>query len=190
MKSIIVREIQALIFKPVASTSAAAQANLHALQQSDQKSNTHIRFDDGSSSKSKADGKHRDDTSPLGRWNSHAWYYGVVTLNQIVLLPTEVDRTVARTLIGVYFDMFQEILGSPDVDNDHADEVPDNKEEGKGHKRPRGNAKGKGKQKAKESKGAAGFMEVEDESSRLMSAVLSGVNRALPFAKVDGNDEV
>lgn len=77
--------------------------------------------------------------------------------------------------------MFQEILGFPDVDNDHADDkVPDNKEEGKGHKRPQG----KGKQKAKESKGAAGFMEVEDESSRLMSAVLSGVNRALPFAKV------
>ena len=34
-------------------------------------------------------------------------------------------------------------------------------------------------------RGAAGFAEVEDATSRLLSAVLTGVNRALPFAKVD-----
>ena len=50
----------------------------------------------------------------------------------------------------------------------------------------------KKKGKAKELRGEAGFAEVEDANSRLISAVLAGVNRALPFAKVDmaGGNEI
>jgi ribosome biogenesis protein MAK21 len=44
---------------------------------------------------------------------------------------------------------------------------------------------GKGKGKSTEIKGAAGFTEVEDAHSRLISAILTGVNHALPFAKVE-----
>ena len=36
--------------------------------------------------------------------------------------------------------------------------------------------------------GAAGFSEVEDVLSKLISAILTGVNRALPFAKIDAGD--
>lgn len=192
MKAIIVREVRALIFKPVASTSAAAQANLSALDQSGQKINTHIRFDDEPQSKATSSRKHKDESSSLDRWNTHAWYYAAVTLNQIVLSPTEADRAVARTLIGVYFDMFQEILGSRSSESDDAagdDIVREHQDRNEGP-RKESKEKAKGKQKAKENKGAAGFAEVEDESSRLMGAVLSGVNRAMPFAKVDGNDEL
>ena len=46
--------------------------------------------------------------------------------------------------------------------------------------------KGKGKQV--EVRGAAGFTEVEDSNSKLVSAILTGVNRALPFAKIDAGD--
>ena len=46
----------------------------------------------------------------------------------------------------------------------------------------------KGKGNVNEVKGAAGFSEVEDENSKLISAILTGVNRALPFAKIDAKD--
>ena len=42
----------------------------------------------------------------------------------------------------------------------------------------------KGKGKEKEEGDASGFTEVEDSDSKLISAVLTGVNRALPFAKL------
>ncbi|KAH9946569.1 CBF-domain-containing protein [Amylocystis lapponica] len=183
MKSVIVREIKALIFRPAASTSAVAQAA--------NKPNTHIVFADADTApKAKADkkgkGKEKDGGAQnMERWNTHAWYYAAVTLNQVVLTPSEHDREVARTLVGMYFEMFQEILGAgkkPDTDKADDDGINSGDEqEGKGHKR----RNGKGKAKAKEVKGAAGFTEVEDASSKMISAVLTGVNRALPFAKVD-----
>lgn len=206
MKLVIVREVKALIFKPVASTSAAAQASASASAHLGEKGNTHIRFANDEDKKllgkardggkSKVKGKDKGEGSSMERWNTHAWYYAVVTLNQIVLSPTESDRAVARTLIGMYFDMFQEILGSRDGETDGAQQAVEgeagneNDGENKGSVRKGLKEKGKGKPRTKESKGAAGFAEVEDESSRLMSAVLSGVNRALPFAKVDGADEM
>jgi len=39
-----------------------------------------------------------------------------------------------------------------------------------------------------EVKGAAGFTEIEDSNSKLISAILTGMNRALPFAKLDAGD--
>ena len=81
MKAIIVREVRALIFKPVASTSAAAQANLSALNQSGQKINTHIRFDDEPQSKATSSRKHKEFSAMLlakvaellGRDNCAIW---------------------------------------------------------------------------------------------------------------------
>lgn len=74
--------------------------------------------------------------------NEHACYYAVITLNQIVLQPGDVD--VALQLIDVYFRMFEDLLG-------------------------------KGKVAENE----------EDTHGKLISAILTGVNRALPFAKLD-----
>ncbi|KAF8197362.1 CBF/Mak21 family-domain-containing protein [Pholiota molesta] len=123
----------------------------------------HIRFADAEPSskpKPKNSGTEKKSTNP------HARYYATVTFNQIVLTPA--DREVALQLIDVYFEMFKELLGEG--------------EEGK----LKGKGKGKGKQT--EVKGAAGFTEVEDSNSKLISAILAGVNRALPFAKIDAND--
>lgn len=182
MKGVIVREIRALIFRPAASTSAAAQQALAATTK-----NTHIRFDDEekSPSKPKPKGKSKESTktNTMERWNSHAWYYSAVTLNQVVLTSSDHDREVARVLIDVYFEMFREILGGIKGGDEHAEQDADDKE----------GAKDKSKKgKAKEVRGDAGFAEVEDANSRMISAVLTGVNRALPFAKVDmaGSNDV
>ncbi|RPD58303.1 CBF-domain-containing protein [Lentinus tigrinus ALCF2SS1-7] len=186
MKGVIVREVRALIFRLPASTAAQAAPS------SDAPKNSHIRFsDDSSSSKAKAARKDKEKASEgsLGRWNSHAWYYASVTLNQVVLTPTTADRAVARTLVDMYFEMFEEILGSK-RDEDESDgegdaETKDKKDKqdkkGKGRDTPKAKDK---KQKRKEIKGEAGFAEVEDSSSRLIGAILTGVNRALPFAQM------
>ena len=179
MKGIIVREIKSLIFRSAASTSSS-------IQQAQSATNTHIRFgDDDAKSKQKSKGKDKASgkTGTMERWNSHAWYYAGVTLNQVVLTPSDHDRDVARTLIDVYFEMFREILGGT-VGGKNTGDEPDAPE-------PEEDGKKKGKAKAKEFRGDAGFAEVEDANSRLISAVLTGVNRALPFAKVEmggGND--
>lgn len=132
----------------------------------------------------------------MDRWNSHAWYYAAVTLNQVVLTATDHDREVARVLIDVYFEMFREILGgikdssapsvnasasAGDADADDVLDAPAGGAKADGGKAEKKSKKGK----AKEVRGAAGFAEVEDAHSRLVSAVLTGVNRALPFARVD-----
>ncbi|EMD35825.1 hypothetical protein CERSUDRAFT_138554 [Gelatoporia subvermispora B] len=196
MKGIITREVKSLIFRPTASTSATAQAGAAA---SAEKLHTHIRFDDDDAPKAKDKAKaNAPKTKPMERWNTHSWYYAAVTLNQIVLTPSEADRAVARTLIGVYFEMFEEILGAnhkgatQDAASTNGQESDDEEaEDGKKGGKP-GKGKGKGKGRAKETKGAAGFAEVEDTTSRLVGAILTGVNRALPFAKVElaGGDPV
>lgn len=101
------------------------------------------------------------------------------------------DRDVALQLIGVYFEMFKELLGEDSVEDvEHATVVEEQGEvvkDKKGRVKV-GNGKKKGKGKVTEIKGAAGFAEVEDTHSRLISAILTGVNRALPFAKIDAGD--
>ena len=184
MKAVIVREVRALVFRLPASTAAQATPPAPA-------AHTHIRFtdDDPSTSKPKPKEKPSDKDS---RWNSHAWYYAAVTLNQVVLTPSAGDRLVARTLVDTYFEMFAEILGSKTEDDDGSD----NEDGMKGRDKL---AKGKGKdtskakdakrRRAKEVKGEAGFVEVEDSSSRLIGAILTGVNRALPFAQMHLSSE-
>ena len=178
MKTVIVREIISLVLRPPApvpsaSTSVSSSANKH------------VHFANGTPSKSKPK------TVDKQSGNAHARYYATVTFNQIVLTPG--DREVALKLIDVYFEMFKELLGEgADVVEDELDPKGDSEpKEFKTDKggRIRDGGKGrKGKRKYKEIKGAAGFTEVEDAHSKLISAILTGVNRALPFAKVEAGD--
>lgn len=189
MKAVIVREVKALIFRPVASSAAAASASAAAHEE---KRHTHIHFGDDEEKKPKAGKSSGKESSKerLERWNSHAWYYAAVTLNQVVLTSTEADKVVARTLLGVYFEMFEEILGAnrgkgEEREAGDEEDAGDGGKDKQGGKTKAGKRVEKGKGKEKEVHGAAGFAEVEDATSRLLSAVLTGVNRALPFAKVD-----
>lgn len=179
MKAVIVREIIALVLRP--STPMAGSSSTPSA------TGKHIRFTDTDPkpSKPKPGASVEKKTG-----NTHARYYATITFNQIVLTPG--DREVALKLIDVYFEMFKELLGE---DFEDLVDVDEGKKEVKTDKKGRvrddsGKSKGKGKGKGKitEVKGAAGFAEVEDAHSRLVSAILTGVNRALPFAKIDAGD--
>ncbi|RXW16668.1 hypothetical protein EST38_g9182 [Candolleomyces aberdarensis] len=177
MKGIIVREITSIMFHTSASSSSTSAAPA---------GNKHIRFGDDS-------GKGRKKEPERKAKNGHVRYYSIITLNQIVLAPG--DTAVSLQLINIYFDIFREVLGdqSPS-DGDGQDEhegggAGEVQVDSKGRVRDKNNQKGKGqKTSGEEVKGAAGFVEVEDSNSKLISAILTGVNRALPFAKLQNAD--
>lgn len=181
MKGIVVREIVSLILKPRAST-AAASSILPSEPAPPTKSTKIVFSDTPSTSTSKPPKSSKEDKKAVG--TSHARYYAAITFNQIFLSPSQTDRDVARELINIYFELFKDIIGQDDADlNDVTADVPKVKQA------KSDSSKGKSKkQKGKEVKGDAGFTELEDSNSKLISAILTGVNRALPFAKLDTDD--
>lgn len=104
-----------------------------------------------------------------------AQYYGIITLNQIIL--SKRDVRVANKLIDVYFVLFTKLLELKD------EEIKKNKTN-KSNKK--GSAKSKSKIKSKSKKKAKNKDETEDAvNSKLVAALLTGVNRAYKFAQVD-----
>ncbi|TEB35322.1 hypothetical protein FA13DRAFT_1728125 [Coprinellus micaceus] len=200
MKAIVVREIHSIIFTVPSSSSTHTPSSSTLNGSTGPSANKHIRFGDD---KKKDEKKEEKKTLR----NGHVQYHSVITLNQIVLSPA--DQAAAAQLIGIYFDIFREVLGTspssssspsaPSHSKDSKDkaaptDAPDSDEDvkldAKGRileKRRKPTTKG-GKPKDGEVKGAAGFVEIEDANSRLISAILTGVNRAVPFAKL-GSDE-
>ncbi|KZT50478.1 CBF-domain-containing protein [Calocera cornea HHB12733] len=102
-----------------------------------------------------------------GAENQHAKYYGIITFNQTTL--TKSDTEVARALVDVYFDLFREMLGKEGEGSMEQLE--------KASPMPRGKDKGKSR--------APVSPDVEDENSKMIAAILTGINRALPFAELD-----
>ncbi|SCV68633.1 BQ2448_754 [Microbotryum intermedium] len=162
MTPIMVREVSGLILRP--NTSAAAPAA--------DSSKKHFRFDSGDKTaaaptvKSKAKDNGHD----------HARYYGVITLNQIMLKKDQSE--VAGRMIEVYFAIFGDVLGRVRADDEEGAEGDAKTKPPLGEKRKRG---AKGKEAAVvQSEG-----EVDETDSKVIAAVLTGVNRAFPFAKID-----
>ncbi|KAL0948082.1 hypothetical protein HGRIS_010705 [Hohenbuehelia grisea] len=178
MKSVVVREVTGLVLRPAAAPPIAPPSTPG-----------HIRFNDPPEKKRPAP------TPEKKTGNTHARYYSTITFNQVVLSPG--DKAVALQLINVYFEIFKELLGEGRLRDDDDAGALEEKEEG-AEEEVRKDKKGrviappqkhKGKKYAKEVKGAAGFAEVEDTDSKMISALLTGVNRALPFAKLDSGDK-
>lgn len=171
MKSIIAREVSSLVLKPSAPASSAPAS-----------SGAHVRFDDApssSKSKSKTAAAEKSDAQ------SHARYYGLVTLNQITLARG--DQDLAGRLVDLYFEIFREILG----EENNKDEEGGDKKEGvekvtgkvgkwEGRRKKVGGKKG-GKGGGKETRED----DMEGVDARLVAAVLTGINRAVPYAKLD-----
>ncbi|TXT12976.1 hypothetical protein VHUM_01377 [Vanrija humicola] len=159
MKAVVAREVSAIVLK-TQMTGAAGSAN----------SGAHMRFD--------AEEKKSAPTVEKGTAN-HGRYYGLITLNQMTL--TSKDRDVAGRLVEVYFEVFRELLGeeqkkgeeSANVGDETLDQEQLEKATGKVEKW-RGRRKGAKKEEL-----------VEAAEAKLVAAVLTGVNRALPFAKID-----
>jgi ribosome biogenesis protein MAK21 len=191
MKAVIINEIINLVLRPPAAAASSSTATTVAAPTS-----KHIRFDDAGEVAKPIPKDKQQQKNTKREGNPHARYYAAITFNQIVL--TSHDRDVARKLLDVYFEMFKEILGEPDSeelgDGDEPQvggggEAADQDKDSNGRiKTKGGKGKGKGKMTVKEIKGDAGFTEVENAQSRLVSALLTGVNRALPFAKMDATN--
>ena len=114
----------------------------------------------------------------------HAKYYATITLNQTVLSGKEGD--VARKLLDIYFSLFVTLLEKPKeaklaVTGVNAISINKNGEVQGG-----GGSAGKKAQKKNAEKEKASTVD-EDLREKMLSAVLTGVNRAMPFT--DTNDE-
>ena len=180
MKAVVVREVISLVLKPPAATATLSDGLPKG-------TGKHVRFSDDKGSSKKSELKIASAKKING--NLHARYYSMITLNQVVLTPG--DRDVARQLLDVYFEMFKEVLGEgkaeEGVEKSDTDDKQNDVKVDKAGRVIDGGRK-KAKKAGAEVKGAAGFTEVEDVNAKLISATLTGVNRALPFAKVDATD--
>ncbi|KAK4052920.1 RNA-binding ribosome biosynthesis protein mak21 [Microbotryomycetes sp. JL221] len=175
MTPIIVREVSALILKPTGSGAAST---------SNSAPGKHIRFGgDGDSTKKSNDKTAASSKKPRDAGSEHARYYGIITLNQIMIKKGQTE--VANRLIEVYFEVFGDILGRLEENGDDA--IKDDVDTGSSSlKRKRGdnfkgNKKRGGKGKADDDKAG----EVDEAESKLVAAILTGVNRAFPYAQID-----
>lgn len=97
----------------------------------------------------------------------HARYYAIITLNQTILSTKE--EKVAIQLLDIYFAVFLQLLKSTDKKS----WKPDNKKKGK---------------KSDDAKTQKAQAEHDDQlKEKLISAVLTGVNRAYPFTSSDSD---
>ena len=115
----------------------------------------------------------------------HAQYYATITLNQTVLSGKE--EGVARKLLDIYFSLFVKLLEKPETKAKATatgvNSITINK---KGEVQGGGGPGGKKAQKKQAEKEKATTVD-EDLREKMLSAVLTGVNRAIPFTST--NDE-
>ncbi|KAF2085117.1 CBF-domain-containing protein [Saccharata proteae CBS 121410] len=110
----------------------------------------------------------------------HAKYYAIITLNQTILNTRE--HEIANKLLEIYFSMFLGLLKSPkEKAAEHATGANGIVQGGGGV--PGKKAAQKAKQKAKSDE-TAGKSEGELKE-KIVAQVLTGVNRAFPYAKTD-----
>jgi ribosome biogenesis protein MAK21 len=106
--------------------------------------------------------------------SSHGKYYAINTLNQTILSGKEED--VSRKLLSVYFDLFVTLLKKADPQKAVARPLINRK----------GRIQGGGGQIGKKAKKEENMKQGSEEATeKMISAVLTGVNRAFPFAKSD-----
>ncbi|KAF2638108.1 CBF-domain-containing protein [Massarina eburnea CBS 473.64] len=113
---------------------------------------------------------------------AHAKYYAIITLNQTVLSVRE--QEVANKLLEIYFSLFVGLL-KKHKEQDEKEEKEAKRVNKFGHVQGGGSKPGK-MAKKKAEKAASQAHKSEDESrEKLVSSILTGVNRAFPFAKTD-----
>ena len=111
-----------------------------------------------------------------------AKYYAIITLNQTVLSGKE--EAVAKKLLEIYFSLFVTLLAKPESVKpalSAADAVAINRN---GERQGGGGTAGKKalRKLASQTKDTSAEEELRE---KMLSAVLTGVNRALPFTKAD-----
>ncbi|KAI4261793.1 MAG: hypothetical protein L6R42_003017 [Xanthoria sp. 1 TBL-2021] len=107
----------------------------------------------------------------------HAQYYAVITLNQTVLSGKEED--LAKKLLDIYFSLFARLLAKPNPKATLEAENPTRINQ-KGEIQGGGGPAGKAARRKAAQKDKATTVE-EDLREKMLSAVLTGVNRAIPY---------
>lgn len=103
--------------------------------------------------------------------NLRTRYYAINTLNQTILSMKE--PAVADTLLRVYFELFVSLLKSGSLENiESADTEAKADKGGKRGKKPK-------------AQGAEVSANEQETAQKLVSSLLTGVNRAVPFAAAD-----
>jgi ribosome biogenesis protein MAK21 len=110
--------------------------------------------------------------------SSHARYYALNTLNQTVLSSKEED--VAQKLLDIYFGQFVSLLKKPEPPTAAVGPAVNHKGQIQGGGAPMGK-----KAKAKAAKETEAKTTNEETTEKMISGVLTGVNRAFPFSKTD-----
>ncbi|RKF79583.1 Ribosome biogenesis protein NOC1 [Golovinomyces cichoracearum] len=107
----------------------------------------------------------------------HAKYYSITTLNQTILSVKESE--IAKNLLRIYFDSFILILKKPDLPkpNKNTSTTVNRKGDIQGGGGPIGKKALIKEQLAQKSN--------EEADEKMISAILTGVNRAFPFSKSD-----
>ncbi|KAI9306051.1 CBF/Mak21 family-domain-containing protein [Cunninghamella echinulata] len=111
--------------------------------------------------------------------SERAQYYAIITLNQTIL--TSKEGSVANKLIDIYFMFFQRLLKitEDDESKEKEKEKDDEKENEKDPKKKKNR-----KQLEREKKDAQKQAELDDYKSKMIAAILTGVNRAFHFATI------
>ncbi|KAI8820210.1 CBF/Mak21 family-domain-containing protein [Fimicolochytrium jonesii] len=125
--------------------------------------------------------------------SDRARYYAITFLNQIVFSHKEQDVAAANRLIDVYFAVFDS-LGKRKAESDAEKEAKTKKKDrwrdgkkGKGNagKGQKGQARKTGKDQPQEAvESTAPVGEVDGIDAKMMAALLTGINRAFPFAEI------
>ncbi|KAK5167967.1 RNA-binding ribosome biosynthesis protein mak21 [Saxophila tyrrhenica] len=103
----------------------------------------------------------------------HAKYYAVITLNQTIL--SQKDEVVANRLLEVYFGLFVQLLKPTEKNSSNQKPQVNGKSQGGGGKA--------GKLAEKKRKAHERGEEADDQlREKMVAQVLTGVNRAFPFA--------
>lgn len=111
--------------------------------------------------------------------SAHAKYYAIITLNQTVLSVRE--QEVANKLLEIYFSLFVGLLKKP-KDKEGAVEKKLNKN---GLVQGGGGTPGKMARKKSKEKTTQAHKSEDEMKEKMIAQVLTGVNRAFPFAKTD-----
>ncbi|KAF9383546.1 hypothetical protein CPC16_008873 [Podila verticillata] len=112
------------------------------------------------------------------RISERAQYYAIITLNQTILSARQVD--VANKLIDLYFVFFKRMLGDQESQVKKTKNFLKENRNKVDKKRKKDAGKTKGPQRT-----PGEILDLQDsEHSKMIAAVLTGVNRAFPFAKV------
>lgn len=110
--------------------------------------------------------------------STHARYYAINTLNQTILSAKE--EQVAKKLLSIYFPLFVTTLKKPEP----VKEIVGPKINKKGQVQGGGGQMGK-KAEEKATKELQAKQASEETTEKMISAILTGVNRAYPFAGSD-----